>query len=95
MSRFRSTGPTANLEAGARSFRSSTVDIKKLLADGDMVMVEGLDNFEVGGKPFALEIAAVSEVDDEVSSAAGVISYDLEPIEARIASAFGAQLNES
>ena len=42
-----------------------------------------------------MEIAAVSEVDDEVSSAAGVISYDLEWIEERIASAFGAQLNES
>jgi hypothetical protein len=30
-----------------------------------------------------LEIAAVSEVDDGVSSAAGVISYDLESIEER------------
>jgi limonene-1,2-epoxide hydrolase len=43
---------------------STTVDIKNLLADGDMVMVEGVDNFEVGGQTFALEIAAVSEVDD-------------------------------
>jgi hypothetical protein len=42
-----------------------------------------------------LEIAAVSEGDDGVSSAAGVISYDLESIEERIASAFGVQLNES
>jgi hypothetical protein len=48
-----------------------------------MVMVEGVDNFEVGGQTFALEIAAVSEVDDGVSSAAGVISYDLESIEER------------
>ena len=42
----------------------TTVDIKKLLADGDMVMVEGVDNFEAGAQTFALETAAGPEVDD-------------------------------
>jgi hypothetical protein len=47
VSRFRSTGVTANLEAKL-AWSEHDVDIKKLLADGDMVMVEGVDNFEVG-----------------------------------------------
>ena len=34
-----------------------------------MFMVEGVDNFEVGGQTFALEIAAVSEVEKPTNEA--------------------------
>ena len=42
---------------------STIVDVKTLVATGGTVMVERVDNFDVQGKPFGLEVAAVFEVD--------------------------------
>ena len=66
---------------------STSVDIKKLVASGGTVMVERVDNFKLGGKPFDLEVAAVFDVDDNGRIKRWRDYYDLKSLEDRIASA--------
>ena len=66
---------------------STSVDIKKLVASGGTVMVERVDNFKLGGKPFDLEVATVFDVDDNGRIKRWRDYYDLKSLEDRIASA--------
>ena len=66
---------------------STSVDIKKLVASGGTVMVERVDSFKLGGKPFDLEVAAVFDVDDNGRIKRWRDYYDLKSLEDRIASA--------
>jgi limonene-1,2-epoxide hydrolase len=44
---------------------SATIDIKTIASDGGTVMVERVDNFEINGRPFTLEVVGVFEVGDD------------------------------
>ena len=66
---------------------STSVDIKKLVASGGTVMVERVDSFKLGGRPFDLEVAAVFDVDDNGRIKRWRDYYDLKSLEDRIASA--------
>jgi len=77
----------AELETMAKVVPSTSVDIKKLVASGGTVMVERVDNFKLGGKPFDLEVAAVFDVDDNGRIKRWRDYYDLKSLEDRITSA--------
>ena len=77
----------AELETMVKVVPSTSVDIKKLVASGGTVMVEQVDNFKLGGKPFDLEVAAVFDVDDNGRIKRWRDYYDLKSLEDRIASA--------
>ena len=66
---------------------STSIDIKKLVAEGGTVMVERVDSFKLGGKPFDLEVAAVFDVDDNGRIKRWRDYYDLKSLEDRITSA--------
>ena len=44
---------------------SIRIDVKSLVADGGTVMIEGVENYRVGGKPFALEVMGAFAIDAE------------------------------
>jgi len=77
----------AELETMVKVVPSTSVDIKKLVASGGTVMVEQVDNFKLGGKPFDLEVAAVFDVDDNGRIKRWRDYYDLKSLEDRITSA--------
>jgi len=77
----------AELETMVKVVPSTSVDIKKLVASGGTVMVERVDNFKLGGKPFDLEVATVFDVDDNGRIKRWRDYYDLKSLEDRIASA--------
>ena len=66
---------------------STSIDIKKLVAEGGTVMVERVDSFKLGGKPFDLEVAAVFDVDDNGRIKRWRDYYDLKSLEDRFTSA--------
>ena len=77
----------AELETMVKVVPSTSVDIKKLVASGGTVMVERVDNFKLGGKPFDLEVAAVFDVDDNGRIKRWRDYYDLKSLEDRFTSA--------
>ena len=77
----------AELETMVKVVPSTSVDIKKLVASGGTVMVERVDSFKLGGKPFDLEVAGVFDVDDNGRIKRWRDYYDLKSLEDRIASA--------
>jgi limonene-1,2-epoxide hydrolase len=77
----------AELEANLKIVPSCPIEIKKLVASGGTVMVERVDNFKLGGKPFDLEVAGVFEVDDNGRIKRWRDYYDLKSLQDRIASA--------
>ena len=77
----------AELETMVKVVPSTSVDIKKLVASGGTVMVERVDSFKLGGKPFDLEVAAVFDVDDNGRIKRWRDYYDLKSLEDRITSA--------
>lgn len=44
---------------------STRVEVKSLAASGSTVMVERVDNFDVGGKPIAMEVMGALDVDTD------------------------------
>ena len=59
---------------------STAIDIKTLVADSDTVIVERVDNFEIGGKPFRLEVVGVFEIDNNGRIKRWRDYYDLQSI---------------
>jgi limonene-1,2-epoxide hydrolase len=55
----------ATLSGHAELVPSTTVEIKAIVADGPTVIVERVDNFEMGGTPLFLEAVGVFEIDDD------------------------------
>jgi Limonene-1,2-epoxide hydrolase catalytic domain len=49
----------------AKMISSINIEVKALVANGGTVMTERVDTFEIQGKPFGLEVAAVFEVDSD------------------------------
>ena len=66
-----------------------SIEVKALVANGGTVMTERVDTFEVKGKPFGLEIAAVIEVNGDNRIKRWRDYYDLRSLEERMAAEFG------
>ena len=76
----------AELQSMVKMVPSTIIDVTTLVANGDTVMTERVDTFEVQGKSFGLELAAVFKVEN------GRITYwreyyDLESMLSRISAA--------
>jgi limonene-1,2-epoxide hydrolase len=61
-----------------------SVDIKAVVSDGTTVMVERVDKFELGGKPFGLELVGVFDVGRDGRITRWREYYDLRSFEAQL-----------
>jgi limonene-1,2-epoxide hydrolase len=77
----------AELGAMVKMIPSTDIDTKTLVANGGTVMVERVDNFDIAGKPFDMDVAAVFEVDNDGRITRWREYYDLKSIQDRIAAA--------
>ena len=80
----------AELGAMVKIVPSTTIDIKKLVANGGTVMVERVDSFKIEGRLFDLEVAAVFEVDNDGRITRWRDYYDLKSIADRTTGASAA-----
>ena len=67
---------------------SLSIEVKALVANRGTVMTERVDTFEIQGKSFDLEVAAVIEVDGDNRIKRWRDYYDLRSLEDRMAAAF-------
>ena len=75
------------LHSVLKVYSSFTVEVETLVANGRTVMTERVDRFEVRGKPFGLEVAAVFELDSDSRITRWRDYYDRRSLEDRIAAA--------
>jgi len=66
---------------------SIRIDVKSLVAYGGTVMIEGVENYRIGGKPFALEVMGAFAIDAEARITRWRYSYDLKSITDQIEAA--------
>lgn len=71
---------TAEFQEILKIVPSTAIDIKALVANGGTVIVERVDNFEIGGTPFGLEVVGVFEVDNNSKINRWRDYYDLQSI---------------
>ena len=64
----------------AMGFGSVWIDVHSLVASGGTVMMEGTENYRLGGKPFSLEVMGAFEVDADGRITRWRYSYDLKPV---------------
>lgn len=77
----------AELGAMVKMVPSTAIDLKTPVANGGTVMTERVDTFDIGKKPFGLEVAAVFEVGDEGRITRWREYYDLKSIQDRVSAA--------
>jgi|EndMetStandDraft_3_1072993.scaffolds.fasta_scaffold322949_2 limonene-1,2-epoxide hydrolase len=70
-----------------RMIPTAVVDITTLLERDGVVIIERVDNFEVAGEPFALDVAAVFTIDEAGHITRWRDYYDLQSIAERTAAA--------
>ena len=81
---------TSELEAlAAMGFENLTEEVKSLASNSGTVMIERVESFNVGGKPFSMEIMAAFEIDADGKIKRWRDSYDLKSITDQIAGAAG------
>lgn len=61
-------------------FGGAKIDVNSLVAQGGTVMMEGVENYRIGGKPFSLEVMGAFEIDADGRIARWRYSYDLKSI---------------
>jgi limonene-1,2-epoxide hydrolase len=61
-------------------FGGAKIDVNSLVAQGGTVMMEGVENYRIGGKPFFLEVIGAFEIDADGRIARWRYSYDLKSI---------------
>ena len=64
----------------AMGFESSKIDVNSLVADGGIVMMEGVENYIIGGKPFFLETIGAFDINPDGLITRWRYSYDLKPL---------------
>jgi limonene-1,2-epoxide hydrolase len=64
----------------AMSFASIKIDVNSLVANGGIVMMEGVENYIIGGKPFFLETIGAFDINPEGLITRRRYSYDLKPL---------------
>jgi limonene-1,2-epoxide hydrolase len=75
------------IREAATIFPKHRVDVRKLLAADGVVMVERVDNFELEGQWFHLDVAGVCELDDDGNITRWRDYYDLKSISDQVAAA--------
>ena len=61
-------------------FGGAKIDVNTLVAQGGTVMMEGVENYRIGGKLFSLEVMGAFEIDADGRIARWRYSYDLKSI---------------
>jgi limonene-1,2-epoxide hydrolase len=67
--------------------RPVRADVKSLITDGRMVMLERVDSFHVGGKDFSMEVMAAFVIDSDGLIKRWRESYDLQSVTDQIEAA--------
>jgi limonene-1,2-epoxide hydrolase len=75
------------IREGAQQYPPTTCDVLRMVSDGDLVVVERIDRFEYGGKPFALRVVGMFEVDDDGKIAVQRDYYDMKGLLQELADA--------
>ena len=68
-------------------FGGVTADVKSLVAEGETVMLERVDSFNIGGKPFSMEIMAAFDINADGRIRRWRDSYDLKSVTDQIEAA--------
>ena len=71
----------------ALGWGNPTMEVKSLVANGGTVMMERVDSFTVGGKPFSMEVMAAVEVDADGRIKRWRDSYDFKSVTDQLAAA--------
>jgi limonene-1,2-epoxide hydrolase len=61
-------------------FGGAKIDVNSLVAQGGTVMMEGVENYRIGGKPMSLEVMGAFEIDADGRITRWRYSYDLKSI---------------
>jgi limonene-1,2-epoxide hydrolase len=61
-------------------FGGAKIDVNSPVADGGTVMLERVENYRIGGKPFSLEVMAAFEIDTDGRITRWRYCYDLKSI---------------
>jgi limonene-1,2-epoxide hydrolase len=64
----------------AMGFGNVMIDVNSLVANGGTVMMEGVENYRIGGKPFSLEVMGAFDIDADGRIRRWRYSYDLRSI---------------
>jgi limonene-1,2-epoxide hydrolase len=64
----------------AMGFESIKIDVNSLVANGGIVMMEGVENYIIGGKPFFMETIGAFDINSDGLITRWRYSYDLKPL---------------
>jgi limonene-1,2-epoxide hydrolase len=71
----------------AMAFESIKIDVNSLVANGGIVMMEGVENYIIGGKPFFMETIGAFDINPDGLITRWRYSYDLKPLRDQIEAA--------
>jgi limonene-1,2-epoxide hydrolase len=71
----------------AMGFGAIKIDVHSLISDGGIVMMEGTENYRIGGKPFTLDVMGAFHVGADGKITRWRYSYDLKSITDQIEAA--------
>ena len=71
----------------AMGFESIKIDVNSLVANGATVMMEGVENYIIGGKPFFLETIGAFDINPDGLITRWRYSYDLKPLTEQLVAA--------
>jgi limonene-1,2-epoxide hydrolase len=71
----------------AMGFESIKIDVNSLVANGGIVMMEGVENYIIGGKPFFMETIGAFDINPDGLITRWRYSYDLKSLTDQIEAA--------
>ena len=71
----------------AMGFESINIDVNSLVANGGVVMMEGVENYIIGGRPFFLETIGAFDINPDGQITRWRYSYDLKPLTEQLVAA--------
>ena len=71
----------------AMAFESIKIDVNSLVANGGIVMMEGVENYIIGGKPFFMETIGAFDINPDGLITRWRYSYDLKRLRDQIEAA--------
>ncbi len=71
----------------AMGFETIKIDVNSLVASGGIVMMEGVENYIIGGKPFFMETIGAFDINPDGLITRWRYSYDLKPLTDQIEAA--------
>jgi limonene-1,2-epoxide hydrolase len=64
----------------AMGFESIKIDVHSLVANAGIVMMQGVENYIIGGKPFSMETIGAFDISPDGLITRWRYSYDLKPL---------------